>query len=334
MLYRRVGTTELQVSEIGFGTGGNAGLMVRGSFEDQARVVGSALDGGITYFDTAPDYGAGVAEVNLGNVLKALGARPVMTTKIEIRAENLGDIAGHVVRSLEDSLRALQRDVVDVVQIHNGPSTMPPVLEGRSYRTLALDDYLKPNGVMEGLDRVLRQGKARYAGFICRGNDVDAIRALLRTGVFHLLNVPYSLLNPTAGQAEPVGPATERDHGNVIALARNHGLGTAIFSPLAGGILTDQVLNDAPTHPYARQEQVRSLNADAIRKAKKFRALAARAGIGITGLAYRFILQHPGVSTVLGGFSSVEQLRDVVSIDSSSALSEALTQEIEEIWRS
>lgn len=334
MLYRRVGTTDLRISEIGFGTGGNAGLMVSGSFADQTAVIGTALDAGITYFDTAPDYGAGAAEANLGKALKELGARPVITTKIEIRAENLGDIDGHVIRSLEDSLRRLQRDFVDVVQIHNGPSAAPTVLEGRSYRTLALDDYLKRNGVMEGLDRLLRQGKARYAGFICRGNDIEPVRTLLRTGIFHLLNVPYSLLNPTAGQAEPIGPATERDYGNVIALAHAHRAGAAIFSPLAGGILTDQVLNDAPMHPYARQKHARSLNADLIRKARKFQALATRTEVSVTGLAYRFILQHLGVSTVLGGFSSVEQLRDIVSINSSSAFPEAFNQEIEAIWRS
>ena len=72
MEYRQVGNTELRVSEIGFGCGGNAGLMVRGSPEEQRRVVTRAIELGINYFDNAPDYGNGIAEENLGRILKEL----------------------------------------------------------------------------------------------------------------------------------------------------------------------------------------------------------------------------------------------------------------------
>src|SRR5947207_6280684 len=109
------------VSEIAFGCGGNAGLMVRGSTADQLPIVARALELGITYFDNAPDYGDGLAETNLGIVLKSLGARPILNTKVEIRAENLHDVAGHVVRSAEDSLRRLAVDHVHMSQIHNRP---------------------------------------------------------------------------------------------------------------------------------------------------------------------------------------------------------------------
>jgi aryl-alcohol dehydrogenase-like predicted oxidoreductase len=96
--YRKVGNSDLVVSEIAFGCGGNAGLMVRGLHEEQLSVVARALELGVTYFDNAPDYGDGIAESNLGRVLKALGVRPVLNTKVEIRAENLGDVAGPRVR--------------------------------------------------------------------------------------------------------------------------------------------------------------------------------------------------------------------------------------------
>ena len=169
MEYRQVGNTELRVSEIGFGCGGNAGLMVRGSPEEQRRVVTRAIELGINYFDNAPDYGNGVAEENLGRVLKELKLRPVITSKVEVRHTDLGDIAGHVVRSTEESLQRLGVDYVDILQIHNGPAPAPPQLEGRSYTQLWIEDYLRPGGALEGLQRVLRDGKARYVGFICRG---------------------------------------------------------------------------------------------------------------------------------------------------------------------
>src|SRR5262245_49655100 len=89
--YRQVGNTELRVSEIGFGCGGNAGLMVRGSPEEQRRVVERAVELGINYFDNAPDYGNGVAEENLGRVLKEVKVRAVRTAKGEIRPAERGE---------------------------------------------------------------------------------------------------------------------------------------------------------------------------------------------------------------------------------------------------
>ena len=73
MEYRQVGNTDMVISEIGFGTGGAAGLMVRGSHEEQLRIIDRAIELGINYFDESPDYGyPGVSEINLGKVLKEL----------------------------------------------------------------------------------------------------------------------------------------------------------------------------------------------------------------------------------------------------------------------
>src|SRR5215510_3561772 len=117
--------------------------MVRGSSEEQRRVVTRAIELGMNYFDNAPDYGNGVAEENLGRVLKELKLRPVITSTLEVRNENLVDIAGHVVRSTEESLERLGVDYVDILQIHNGPAPAPPPLEGRAYTQLWIEDYLR-----------------------------------------------------------------------------------------------------------------------------------------------------------------------------------------------
>jgi L-glyceraldehyde 3-phosphate reductase len=105
MHYRQVGTTDLRISEIGFGTGDNAGLMVLANHDERRAAVRRALDLGITYFDTSPDYGKGRAEVQLGEVLRELGAHPIITTKVEIMPEHLGMIALRVRESVEDSRR-------------------------------------------------------------------------------------------------------------------------------------------------------------------------------------------------------------------------------------
>jgi aryl-alcohol dehydrogenase-like predicted oxidoreductase len=332
--YRQVGNTELRVSEIGFGCGGNAGLMVRGSPEEQRRVVTRAIELGINYFDNAPDYGNGVAEENLGRVLKELKLRPVITSKVEVRQADLGDIAGHVVRSTEESLQRLGVDYLDILQIHNGPAPSPPQLEGRAYTQLWIEDYLRPGGALEGLQRVLRDGKTRYLGFICRGNDAYQVQQLLDTNMFHMINVPYTLLNPTAGMARPRGLEVDRDFGGVINYAYAHGVGTAIYSPLAGRFLTNPIVAGGEPHPLAGARDTAS---EAYRRhlemARALRFLIREEQQTLAQAAIRFILMHQGVTVVLGGFSALDHLEEIVPASGTGPLEPELMARVEMVWR-
>ena len=332
MKYRRMGDSDVSLSEIAFGCGGNAGLMTRGEPREQERAIARAHELGVNYFDNAPDYGAGLAETNLGRALKALRIRPIVNSKVEVRAEDLGDIAGHVVKSVEDSLSRLGLDTLDVVQIHNGPADPAPKLEGKVYRQLAIEDFLRPNGAMEGLRRVLDAGKARHAGFICRGDDIEPVTRLLDTGMFKLINVPYSPVNPTPGRARPQGLRGGKDFGGVINVAQARGVGVAIYSPLAGGILTEECANAAPPHPLARvnAEGEKALRHQMI--ARSLRPLGARAGLSLPQVGYRFILDHPGVTTALGGFSSAEQIEQLVSVTDAPGFNADEWRALEVMW--
>jgi aryl-alcohol dehydrogenase-like predicted oxidoreductase len=332
--YRRIGSSGLFVSEIGFGCGGNAGLMVRGSHAEQLPIVARALELGITYFDNAPDYGDGIAETNLGLALKTLGARPVLNTKVEIRAENLGDVAGHVVRSAEGSLRRLGVDHVDVFQIHNGPSRVAPKLAGRKYSQLSLDHFVGPGGALDGIERLKRAGKIRYAGFICRGNDGDEVRRLLDTGLFHLINAPYTLFNPTAGRAKPEGLSVDRDYGDVIGAAHERGAAAAIYSPLASGFLTDDSVAGIGRHDLARAydlETPASLRLRHMARALTF--LSRENGCTLAQSAFRFVLMRAGVATALGGFSTREQLEEIAAVSGLPSFSPAQMARLETLWR-
>jgi aryl-alcohol dehydrogenase-like predicted oxidoreductase len=334
MEYRQVGNTELRISEIGFGCGGNAGLMVRGSPAEQRRAVARAVELGINYFDNAPDYGDGLAEENLGRVLKALQIQPVLTSKVEVRSTDLGDVAGHVMRSTEESLKRLGVDALDVLQIHNGPAPSPPLLQGRAYTQLWIDDYLRPGGALDGLQRVLRDGKARYVGFICRGNDADQVRQLLDLNVFRLINVPYTLLNPTAGMAKPEGLEVDHDFGGVIDYAHAHGVGTAIYSPLAGGFLTDAIVDGGARHPLAGSRDTASeVYRRSLEMARGLSFLRREGVHTLTQAAIRFILMHPGVTVVLGGFSAMSHLEEIVSVSGAGPFAPELMARVEAVWR-
>src|SRR5437763_4030192 len=119
MLTRTFGRTGMRVSALGFGGGAVGGLMVRGSPADQERAVARAIEAGITFFDTAPGYGDGASETNLGRVFSTLRPEIVLATKVMIRPDERTEVGAAITRSVEASLRRLRRESVDLLQLHN-----------------------------------------------------------------------------------------------------------------------------------------------------------------------------------------------------------------------
>jgi aryl-alcohol dehydrogenase-like predicted oxidoreductase len=332
MQYRQLGATGLSLSAIAFGCGGNAGLMLRASAAEQEAAVARALELGITYFDNAPDYGDGVAEENLGRALKSLKVRPLLNSKVEIRAANLQYIADHVVASCEASLRRLGVDCLDIFQIHNGPSAADPGLSGKVYTQLASDDFVREGGAIDGIERLKRAGKIRVAGFICRGDDGQEVRRMLDTNAFGIINVPYTLLNPTAGMPKPPG-FSGKDFGNVIAAAAERGAGSAIYAPLAGGWLTDDALQGAQRHPLARAVDPQGDAAQKNRvRAKAVSFIAREHGVTLAQAAYRFVLSHPQVTTALGGYSSIAQMEEICAVSDMAEITLQDREKLLEVW--
>src|ERR1043166_3023152 len=115
---RKFGRTGLDISVLTFGCGAVGGLMTRGAPADQERAVARALDAGVNHFDTAPSYGDGASEQNVGRVFASLKPDVVLSTKVRLPAER-PDIGAAIAGSLEASLKRLRRDHVDLFQLHN-----------------------------------------------------------------------------------------------------------------------------------------------------------------------------------------------------------------------
>src|SRR5436853_5358760 len=113
---RKLGRTGLDVSVLTFGCGAVGGLMTRGAPADQERAIARALEAGINHFDTAPSYGDGASEENLGRVLATLKPNVIVSTKVRLPAER-PDIGAAIAASLDVSLTRLKRDHVDVFQL-------------------------------------------------------------------------------------------------------------------------------------------------------------------------------------------------------------------------
>ena len=305
--------------------------MVRGSPTEQRSVIERALEAGINYFDAAPDYGNGKAEENLGRALRDLSVRPYITTKVEIRAENLDDVAAHVVRSAEASLKRLGVEYVDFLQIHNAPTSGQHT---QGYAHLGLDHYLGPGGALEGLERLKRDGKTRFLGFIVRGGDVAAVDLVLNTRMFQLINASYHLLNPTAGQRPPYGMRVDIDWGQVIERAEQLGVGVAVYSPLANGLLTDTVLAGAAAHPLSGSRLPQQPDyPKLVRRAQALRFLSVQGVRSLSQVAYRFALMPTGVTTVLGGFSEASHLEEAVAAAQMGPLTREELTRVEMVWR-
>src|ERR1043165_4317519 len=226
MQTRKFGRTGLDLSVLTFGCGAVGGLMTRGAPGDQERAVARALEAGINHFDTAPSYGDGASEQNLGRVLAALKPDVIVSTKVRLPAERRG-IAAMVAASLDTSLKRLKRDHVDLFQLHN-------VIGARDGQTMSTDEVLSDVG--PAFTRAREQGKTRFIGFTAIG-ETEGLHRLIASGAFDSAQVPYNALNPSAGEAVPAAyPA--QDYGRILELAAKHGVGTIGIRVLAGGALS------------------------------------------------------------------------------------------------
>jgi L-glyceraldehyde 3-phosphate reductase len=336
MKYRPMGATGELVSEISFGTGDNAGLLVRGERQDQCRAFERALELGINYWDTSPDYGdhIGLAETNLGLLMRDFQVRPLITTKVEVMPNQLDDVAGAVQRSLEGSLKRLGTDWVDVLQIHN-----PPAIETdttvRGWLHLGLRDYLGPNGALEGLERLRRDGKVRFFGFACEHSDPRAVKHLIDTRAFHMINVWYDLLNPTASVGPVAGMNVGHDYDGIIPYAHAAGVGVATIRPLSGGVLTEHAIGGGGRHALAGGGLSRSpdIYGEMLDQARSLGFLSQAGRHRVSEAAYRFILDTVGVTTVLGGYSELAHLEEAAATSDLAPLSDEVVARMRLVWR-
>ena len=178
----------MKISALGFGCGDVGGLMVRGTPAERERGVARALEHGINYLDTAPSYGSGESEKNLGQVLRALKPTVIVGTKWRLGAADLADVPGAVTRSVETSLARLGLPRVDLLHLHN--------LIGRVGEERPLGVARVLEAVVPAVRRLQEQGKVRFFGVTASG-ETGALHRALASGAIDTAQVVFNLLNPT-----------------------------------------------------------------------------------------------------------------------------------------
>ncbi|WP_251152911.1 aldo/keto reductase [Cellulosimicrobium sp. Marseille-Q4280] len=287
---RPLGRTGVQVSPL------TLGAMMLGPWgnddrQDATRIVHRALDAGINVVDTADVYSAGVSEEIVGEAISGRRDDVFLATKFFMP---MGDDPNHrggsrrwIMRAVEDSLRRLRTDHLDLYQVHR-PSPDTDVEE-----------------TLGALTDLVRQGKVRYIGSssysasqIVEAQWASRERNLER---FVTEQPPYSIL--VRGIEEDVLPTVLRN-----------GMGTFTYSPLSGGWLSGRWRKDsasAPTssaRPSARFDMSSPANQRKLDVVEELAQLAEQAGMTLVELAIAFVVRHPGVTSAIVGPRTMEQL--------------------------
>lgn len=302
---RTLGRTGLQISSLGFGCGSVGGLLVRGAYNDIVRVIGQAIDAGITYFDTATAYGNGQSEANLGKALQELKADVVVGTKVRPQPSDRDDIEGAVIASVEASLKRLQMERIDLIQLHNRIHQGRPT-EGDG---LGLADI---EAVINAFRRLQTQGKIGFWGITGLG-ETAAIHQVIAAGQMDTVQSCFNLLNPSAGH--PVADAFPfQDYDQLIDKAAQQAMGVIAIRVLAAGALT----GTGARHPYAAQSVPPIASSatfeDDLARANRFKFLVEEGVVdNLAEVAIRFVISKPAVSTALVGVSDLGQLQTAVT---------------------
>jgi len=304
MQKRRLGRTGLEISVLGFGAGAVGGLMTRGAPADQEHAIARAVELGINYIDTAALYGDGESERNLGRVLKALKPDVVLGTKFRLKAVDRSRIAAFVAQSMDESLGRLGMDHVDLFQLHN-----PLAASDGDDR---MDVEIALNEVVPALQKLQKAGKTRFIGFSGVGEPAAILKAI-DSRAFDTVQVVFNALNPSAGGPMPKD-APGLDYGRSLDRAGAADMGTIIIRALAGGALS----GTGARHPLAMQVvppigSAPDFAGDVVR-ARHLEPLVHEGVAGsLTELAQRFVIANPNVTTMLVGYSTLDQLEQAAA---------------------
>jgi aryl-alcohol dehydrogenase-like predicted oxidoreductase len=288
MRYRKLGSSDLEVSEISLGSwltfsGGVA-------FEQTRACTDAAFEAGISFFDTANVYGRGAAESAWGEIL---AGRPrdsyVLATKVwgqmSDDSADQGLSAAQIATQIDASLRRLRTDYVDLYQAHR------------------FDPDVPVEETIEALQQVVASGKARHLGFSeWTPEQIRAAIDIAGSELFVSSQPQYSML-------------WQAPEAEVFPLCEEHGIAQIVWSPLAQGLLTGKYRPGQAPPPDSRaahSEMSTSMglvmNDETLEAVDRLRPIADEAGLSLTELALAWVLRRPELASAIVGASRPEQV--------------------------
>jgi len=287
MEYRQLGNSGARVSTVGLGTNrfGSADMPQA----EVNKVIDAALDAGVNFLDTANVYNEGRSEETLGVALKGRMDKVVIATKFNFprktSANSWGASRYQMMQAVEQSLRRLQTDHIDLYYCHRWDETTP------------IEETLR------GLDDLIRMGKVNYIGASLYASwqlaHANLLAELKGWTPFVVLQSEYNMLKR----------GVERE---ILPYCRSHHVGLVPYYPLAGGFLTGKYEFGKPPPPGSRGESARNVQALLVesnyRIVTKLCAWAKDHGRGVNELAQAWLLAQPRVCSVITGAKRVDHV--------------------------
>jgi aryl-alcohol dehydrogenase-like predicted oxidoreductase len=282
-------------------------------FDDQRRTIARAIELGVNWFDTAATYGEGRSEECLGRVLQELDAASsvYVATKVRLPPDELDDIPGYIRRSVEESSQRLRIPSITLLQLHNSVTRQ----RGDLATSITPADVLE-GGVLSTFEQLRREGLVQHLGLTALG-DPTSLATVLFSRQFAAVQIPYNLLNPSAGRTMPPDFA-ESNLGNLLATCQELQIGAMAIRVYAGGALAGRTPSKHtlttkffPLDLYQRDQA----RAELVRQ-----SLAAE--LTLQEIAVRFVLGHPVVTSALIGFGSPEEVEQAVEFAERGPLAE------------
>ena len=298
MKLRKFGRTEMMVAEVGLGGGYITGKGNDLPDEVAAGIVRRALELGCNYIDTAPLYGRHRSETCIGLALKDWAGPCYVATKVGCHPSDFDYRRDSVLWSCEQSLERLQRDSLDLLQIHQA-------------ETPGWERIMEPGGTLDGLRELQEQGVVRHIGVT--GRDLDTLIRLVDTGIFDaVLNYnEYDLF-------------TQACKRRLLPVVARHGVAYVAGSPLHSGML------GARRESYLASMEQRGDGGASRARLARVDALIAGYPDSISRMALRYLLSDPQVAVVIPSASQLAQVDENMGASDAGPLPPELVAAIEE----
>jgi len=298
MDYRQLGSSGLRVPALSFGTGtfgGTGPLFGAWGQSDEAearRLVDICLEAGVTMFDTADVYSNGASETVLGAAIKGRRDAVLISTKTGLPMgdgpQDWGASRGRLIRAVEESLRRLGTDHIDLLQLH------------------AFDAFTPAEEVMGTLDGLIAAGKVRYAGV----SNYPGWQLMKAQGMAERNGWPRLVAHQVYYSL--IGRAYEAD---LMPLGADQGVGALVWSPLGWGRLTGRIGRDRPIPEGSRLHDTEQFappveSEHLYRVIDALEAVAAETDKSVPQVAINWLLRRPTVASVIIGARNEAQLRD------------------------
>lgn len=292
MQYVRLGNAGIEVSRLGLGC---MDFPVRLGEAESAKLVGRAMEMGVNLLDTADTYDDGKSEEIVGRIIKGKRDQIVLATKfwaVMYKRPNGGGCSRvHIMQAVEDSLRRLGSDYIDLYQLHH-PDPNTPVEE-----------------VLSTLDALVRQGKIRYIGvsnhYAWQMAHMLGVSALHNWEPLVSIQCRYNIIDRVL-------------ENETVPFCERFNIATLIYGPLNGGILAGKLHKGEAPPEGSRVGKARSyqdkLTEDAWHLLDELRGIAEKNNVGMNQLAFLWLLSKPVVTTILMGGSKPEHFEPIYGV--------------------